>query len=119
MPYGHRMLTSDMLSALRSNAGLKAADLARALNVSPSHISRVETGKAFLSMQKLDEWVTACGHKLVAVRSEGLLAAWADLDPADAEFFEDVLRAWRLLSPDARDRLKPVLRSMLAAWVVK
>lgn len=119
MPYGHRMLTSDMLAALRTNAGLKPADLARALKVSPSHISRVEMGKAFLSIQKLDEWVSACGHRLLAVKSDAPMDAWASLDPADAAFFLEVFTLWGDLPPEARERLKPVMRSMLIAWSVK
>lgn len=119
MPYGHRMLTSDMLASLRTNAGLKPADLARALKVSPSHISRVEKGKASLSMQKLDEWVAACGHRLLAVKSDAPMNAWASLDPADAAFFLEVFDAWGGLPLDVRERLKPVMRSMLAAWSVK
>lgn len=117
--YGHGMITPDKLASLRSNAGLKAADMARVLKVSPSHVSRVEMGKAQLSTEKLDEWVTACGYRLLAVKADAMMEVWADLDPVDAAFFMEVLEVWRVLPEDARERMRPVIRTMLSVWHVK
>lgn len=49
------------LKALRTNAGLTQAALAKRLQSSPKRIANVESGLRGASMELIAQWATACG----------------------------------------------------------
>lgn len=113
------MFDPSLLSRARTRAGLTQADLARTLNLAPSHISRVEHGRANLSLEQLVRWLEACGLHLAAVVEQDVNAALARVSTEDHEFLVTLITTWADLPEEHRTQLRAVFSAILSAWMAK
>ncbi|MFN3351753.1 helix-turn-helix domain-containing protein [Pseudorhodoplanes sp.] len=72
-----------VLERLRKEAGPKQSDLAEALGVHPSRVSRWETGAAQAAAEEIVEYLKAIGGDAAALYQRILATRWVDIDPPD------------------------------------
>ena len=105
------------LIAAREKKEFGVNELARALSVRPSTISRVERGERNPSVSLMNRWLVACDYTAEAVhvgdspRAADLAAA---VDGADHEAVSAairLLRVWERMSPKERDMLIDDIRA--------
>ena len=69
-----------VLERLRRDAGPKQSDVAEALGLHPSRISRLETGAAQPAADEVVEYLKAIGGEAAALYSDILAARWVEID---------------------------------------
>ena len=72
-----------ILERLRRDAGPKQSDVAEALGLHPSRISRLETGAAQPAADEVVEYLKAIGGEAAALYSDILAARWVEIDRPD------------------------------------
>jgi transcriptional regulator with XRE-family HTH domain len=72
-----------VLESLRKDADRKQSDLAEALGLHPSRISRLETGAAEPATDEVVEYLKAIGTEAAALYRDILAARWIEIDRPD------------------------------------
>jgi transcriptional regulator with XRE-family HTH domain len=72
-----------VLERLRNDAGRPQSDIAEALGVHPSRISRFETGALQLTPDELEQYLDAIGSEAAACYRDILAERWVDITPPD------------------------------------
>ena len=72
-----------VLERLRKDAGPKQSDVAEALGLHPSRISRLETGAAQPDADEVVQYLKAIGGEAAALYSDILAARWIEIDRPD------------------------------------
>jgi transcriptional regulator with XRE-family HTH domain len=72
-----------VLERLRRDAGPKQSDVAEALGLHPSRISRLETGATQADPEEVVQYLKAIGGEAAALYSEILAARWVEIDRPD------------------------------------
>ena len=93
---------------VRQSAGLKQAQVADALGLSPASISNIERGAHHTTTEKLEMWVNLCGAHLLIVRDHGVGPKIQSIVEASSVDASDLLRlvvAYSKLNDQSRDHV--------------
>lgn len=103
------------LRRVREQAGLSQVDLAARLGMTPSQLSRLESGARRIHLKLINEWLEACGYRLAAVgpEHEALMKEIATLGATP--HMARVRRLARLL-PTLDPAHQLTLDALLASW---
>lgn len=99
---------------MRVKAGLRQSDLANALGVQVSRISRIESGMQGISLDQAEAWAKACGRVVTILGPEhdALLREIAVLDSRNIAIARAVCR----VLPTLHDIRKLDLENTVESW---
>jgi transcriptional regulator with XRE-family HTH domain len=99
------------LRHLRADVGLGQGELASALGLSISAVSRLERGVRKLGINQLQRWSRALGHRVEIVFWRG----GRNLTPEETALLQEVAAALPHMPPPAREALQHEVRLWRAA----
>lgn len=108
-----------LFRAMRSQAGLKQNDLAKALEVSSAQVSRIESGKRETPLSKAALWAETCGYRLTFVPTDvetERAGAVEAVTGVDDETLQDLLNL-ALVLPGMSEEMRRHVRSLIDHWL--